>query len=75
MSMGLRATVVFIPLCCALFFRKKISASWIKISIVGSPLVVLIGNVINLPFDPLFIGLLFGLICAIVGGITKKSIK
>lgn len=72
MSMGLRASVVFIPLFCTLFFKKKISSTWIKISIIGSPLTVFIGNLADLPFDSLFLGMLFSLICAIIGGIVKK---
>ena len=73
MSMGLRGSVVFIPLVCTLFFHKKISSTWIKISIVCSPAAVFIGKLIGLPFDPLFVGMLVSLVCAIIGGIVKKA--
>lgn len=75
MSMGLRASVIFIPLCCTLFFHKKISSVWIKISILGGPLCVLVGDIIKLPFDSLFIGMLFSLISAVVGGIITKLLN
>lgn len=72
MSMGLRASVVFMPLFCALFFKNKISRTWIKISIIGSPIVVLVANSLNISFEPLFMGMIFSMICIILGGIGKK---
>ena len=75
MSMGLRASVVFMPLFCALFFKNKISRTWIKISIIGSPIVVLVANSLNVSFEPLFMGMIFSMICIILGGIGKKIKK
>lgn len=72
MSMGLRASVVFMPLFCALFFKNKISRTWIKISIIGSPIVVLVANSLNISFEPLFMGMIFSMICIMLGGIGKK---
>ena len=65
MSMGLRGTVLFIPLCCALWFRKKIPQSFVLASIGISPCITFIfGFFLKevLPFDSLFAGIFASLI-------------
>ncbi len=58
MSMGLRATVVFAPLCAALFCPGRVDRRWVVVSIIASPLTVLVCHFIpGIGFDPLFIGL------------------
>lgn len=60
MSMGLRAAVIFFPLCTALFLPKKIPVIFLNISIIFSPIIILIARVFfNFKFDELFIGMLF----------------
>ena len=56
LSMGLRGTVVFLPLCGALWFKGKINQHCILASIIVAPLSVLLGKIIGLTFDPLFLG-------------------
>lgn len=58
MSMGLRAAVVFCPLCGALFLKGRIPSGFAMCSIVAGPLVVLLGNLMKIPFDPLILSIL-----------------
>ena len=73
MSMGLRAAVVFCPLCAALFFPGKVDRRWALAAIIVGPIVVLIGNFVGLPFDPLFLGLIAGLILVVLGAVFKHK--
>ena len=72
MSMGLRAAVVFAPLCAALFFPGRVDGRFAVAAIVAGPVVVLAGNLLNLPFDPLFIGIAVALLLVILGAFVKK---
>ena len=64
LSMGLRATVVFIPLTFALFYPNQVSKKAVFVSMLAGPLAVLSGHFIALPFDSLFLGMLLSfLIC------------
>ena len=67
MSMGLRAAVVFAPLGAALFFPGRVEHHWAVAAIIAGPLAVLAGNLIGLPFDPLFVGIAVGLFLVILG--------
>ena len=59
MSMGLRGAVVFVPLACALWLPGRVDKKFAVISIVVSPILVLIFGVLGiLPFDSLFVGIL-----------------
>ncbi len=73
MSMGLRAAVVFAPLIAALFFPGKVSHKMAVAAIITGPVAVLIGNLIALPFDPLFIGIAVSCLFIIMGAFIKKS--
>lgn len=57
LSMGLRGSVVFLPLVCALFLPGKIDRRAVLVSTVLGPVAVLAGNAVGLPFDPLFVGI------------------
>ncbi|MBR5586377.1 MAG: hypothetical protein IKW02_00280 [Clostridia bacterium] len=73
MSMALRGATIFLPLCCAIWLPRKISPVYACISIIVSPIVVLVLNLWgNLPFDPLFIGILLSAIIMLIGYIKKK---
>ena len=72
LSMGLRGTVVFLPLCGALWFPGKIDPRCILASIVLSPLTVIFGNLLECRIDPLFLGLAVGLICSLLGWIIRS---
>ena len=57
LSMGLRGTVVFAPLCCALWLKNRIDARWAILAIVLGPVTEFILPVfIEMPFNPLFAG-------------------
>ena len=74
MSMGLRGAVIFVPLCCALWLRNKVASGWILVSIIVSPVVVLIFGLLKiLPFDALFIGIAFSLAACAAGFITARK--
>ncbi len=70
MSMGLRGTVLFIPLCFALWLPGKINYRFALLSMVISPLVVLaFGTVLSgyTSIDPLFMGVLCSVVIMAVG--------
>ncbi len=74
MSMGLRGAVIFVPLCCALWLRDKVDSRWILVSIIVSPIVVLVFGLLKiLPFDALFVGVIFSLAACAAGLITAKK--
>lgn len=74
MSMGLRGSVVFVPLICALWFPGRVDKKYAIASIVISPILVLIFGLVDiLPFDSLFIGILASLAIMITGGILGKN--
>ena len=75
MSMGLRGSVVFVPLICALWLPGRVDKKFAVASIVVSPILVLIfGLVGNLPFDSLFIGILASLVIMGVGlAVSRKK--
>lgn len=73
MSMGLRGAVVFIPLCCALWIKDRISPEWVVASIIAGPAVVLLFGLLDvLSFDPLFLGILTALMISIAGIIKNR---
>lgn len=74
MSMGLRATVLLVPLCGALFFKGKIYRAFaIMSSVLGLSTFVLSDIFIDINFDPLFIGMLVSLIVAVIGSCLNRS--
>ena len=76
MSMGLRETVVFIPLICALWLPGRLDKKYAIASIVVSPVVVLIFGLLNiLPFDSLFVGILASCIITGIGLAAGKHRK
>ncbi|MDR0906029.1 MAG: sodium:solute symporter family protein [Oscillospiraceae bacterium] len=72
MSMGLRGSVMLLPLAFALFAKGKVNHTAILVSIIAAPIAVaLIGIVPALknliPFDGLFAGIALSLVICIVG--------
>lgn len=67
LSMGLRGAVVFVPLTFALFAPGKVAPLWAFISIVAGPVAVIAGNLVGLPFDPLFLGVAVNVLVMVVG--------
>ncbi len=73
MSMGLRAAVVFAPLCCALWLSGKVSPRWAAAAVAAGPLTVLVFGLLDvLSFDPLFLGIGSALVCCAIGYFAKK---
>lgn len=73
MSMGLRAAVVFCPLCLALFFPGKVDSRWALAAIIIGPCGVMLGKMLNISFDPLFIGVSASFVVCLLGWIYKKE--
>lgn len=73
MSMGLRAAVVFCPLCAALFFPGRVDRRFALAAILAGPLAVLAGNLAGLPFDPLFVGVLVSLALVGLGALFHRQ--
>ncbi len=67
LSMGLRATAVFVPLTLALFLPKKFKYQWIIISIIAGTATLVISQFIQLPIDGIFIGLAVSVLCCLMG--------
>ena len=55
LSMTLRASVVFMPLTCALWLGNRVKGRSVLASMIISPLAAVIGAVMNFPVEPLFI--------------------
>lgn len=68
MSMGLRGTVIFVPLICALWLPGRVPKKFAVASIVISPIVTLLfGAADILPFDSLFVGILVSAVIMAIG--------
>ena len=48
---------MFLPLCGGLWLKGKIPGRFALAAIIAGPIAVLVGNFLNLPFDPLFLGM------------------
>lgn len=73
MSMGLRAAVVFLPMCGAMFFSGKIKPRFALAAIVCGPLTVLFGQMLPFRWDPLFLGIAVGFMCMALSAIVKPK--
>ncbi len=67
LSMGLRATAVFIPLTLALFFQRRFKYQWIIVSIIVGTAALIISQFLKLPIDGIFLGLSVSMICCLLG--------
>ncbi len=67
LSMSLRACVVFMPLTCAIWLKKRLSRKFIIISIILSPLIAIISALFKFPIEPLYIGMSISIICCVLG--------
>ncbi len=65
---GLRGAVLFLPLCGALFFGRRVDPGFALAAIIAGPLFVLVGSVfLDLSFDPLFLGMGAALVAMLLG--------
>ena len=73
LSMGLRSSVLFLPMCAALFMPGKISSRFVIASIIMGPLSILLTKyVFPLPIDYIFVSILVSTIAMCLGYIDKK---
>lgn len=75
LSMGLRASVLFLPMTAALWLPGRVNGRWVLISMILSPLAVILAKILSLTGDPLFWGMGASLLLCAAGYIqnTKKS--
>lgn len=71
LSMGLRGSVVFLPLTCALWLPSKIDRHGILASMVLATCAIFAANLMELPIDSLFVGVAVSAMFCVVGYIRK----
>ena len=70
LSMGLRGSVVFLPVTCALFLPGRINRRCMVASMIAGPAAVLYGHFAGFAFDPLFLGMAAALLCVALGALV-----
>ena len=73
LSMTLRASVVFMPLLCALYFRGKINPRCVLASVILSPTLAILGSLAKIPVEPLVIAMCVSVICCAIGYAVKRQ--
>jgi len=71
LSMGLRGSVIFIPLTCALFMRGRLDRRFVLAAEICGPIGVLAAKAINMSIDPLFVGMTVSFVLCFVGAVVK----
>ena len=71
LSMGFRGTVVFGPLIGALWFKDRVKKPWAFAAGLVGPAIVIGLRFVELPFDPLFAGLLAS--CALMAAGRRRG--
>ena len=74
LSMGLRATAVFIPLTLALFLPRRVKSQWILASIIAGTAALIVAQFIQFPVDGIFVGLGVGTLCCLMGVRRQRKI-
>lgn len=67
LSMGLRGSVVLVPMSCALWMKCDINKKFVMAAIVLAPAAVLAGKLARLPVDSLYLGILVSVLCCAAG--------
>ena len=73
LSMGLRGSVIFIPLTCALFLRGRLDRRLVFVAEVCGPIGVLAAKFLNLSIDPLFVGMAVSFAFCFAGAIAGRK--
>ncbi|MBR4304528.1 MAG: sodium:solute symporter family protein [Clostridia bacterium] len=73
LSMALRAAVIFVPFSCALFLKGKIAKKCAPIAIIAGPATVIAGNLLNIGFDPLILGIGVSMIIMAAGAVINRK--
>lgn len=75
LAMAIRAAVLFVPLCCALFFKGKVDGGLaLSSSIIGAVIVILGGTVLKFPVEPVLPAVVCSALIAGLG-IMKNNVK
>ena len=67
LSMGLRTTATFVPLTLALFFPGRFKSKWVFISIIFGTACLIFAELVSLPVDSIYVGLLGSVLCCLIG--------
>lgn len=67
LSLGLRATAILFPLCCALFFPRRFKRSYALASMVVGTVAMFAAYCLALPLDPSYWGIGAGMIVMMMG--------
>lgn len=73
LSMGLRGSVVLVPMSCALWAKGPIDRKWVLAAIVLAPAAVLAGKFMALPIDSLYLGIFVSALCCVMGRVFGKK--
>ena len=74
LSMGLRTTSTFVPLTLALFFPGRFNPKWVFASIIFGTACLIFGEIVSLPIDSIYIGLMGSVLCCLLGIKNEKRI-
>lgn len=73
MSMGLRGSVAFIPLCTALFLPGKVPPNYAMAAMIAGPVFTLIGKfILPATIDSLFLGIAVTVLITLAGFLHQK---
>ena len=73
LSMGFRASVLFLPMTAALWLPGRIDGRYILISMILSPVADILAKVLSLPGDPLLWGMAASLLCCGIGYLLSNQ--
>ena len=73
LSMTLRASVVFMPLLCALYFTGKVRPSFVLASVILSPTLAILGVIAGLNAEPLVVAMGVSVMCCAAGCLVKRQ--
>ncbi|MBR0163629.1 MAG: sodium:solute symporter family protein [Lachnospiraceae bacterium] len=67
LSMGLRGTVIFMPLSCALWLKERVDSRFVLASILCAPVTVILCRILVKGIDPLIPGMVVSVLCCLCG--------
>lgn len=73
LSMTLRASVVFMPLLCALYFAGKVRRGFVLASVILSPTLAIVGVIFGLTVEPLVVAMGVSVMCCALGFSRRRS--
>ena len=72
LSMGLRGSVVLVPMSCSLWMKGAINKKCVLAAIILAPAAVLTGKLLALPVDSLYLGIAASVVCCAMGELVEK---